>query len=182
MQEYVEEDWQHALSDLNSVLCSKYLAGHSKCNSIWLQRKEMKKKKGTKTKKVKDKFKRIDRDKYMYLAGHSKCNSIWLQRQNIRKNDIINKIQRKRKGQRQRQIQKKRQGKYHLIEEGKSFIFQMFGRCIFYTFLSEQLPEKAVLGNWRKRSSIHWPHTLLAIFRNWKKLCLPKHTRTFDPI
>ena len=46
----------------------------------------------------------------------------------------MNKIQRKRKGQRRRQIQKKRQNKYYLIEEVKSFIFQTFGRCIFYTF------------------------------------------------
>ena len=151
MQEYVEEDWQHALSDLNSVLCSKYLAGHSKCNSIWLQRKEMKKKKGTNTKKVKDKFKRIDRDKYMYLAGHSKCNSIWLQNKNIKRNDNINKIQRKRKGQRRRQIHKKRQKKYHLIEEVKSSIFETFGRCIFYTFFKWTAARKGCFGQLKKK-------------------------------
>jgi len=32
--EMVEDDWQHALSDLMSVLCDKYLAGHPKCDSI----------------------------------------------------------------------------------------------------------------------------------------------------
>ena len=42
----------------------------------------------------------------------------------------MNKIQRKRKGQRRRQKDRK----YDLIEEVKSFIFQTFGRCIFYTF------------------------------------------------
>ena len=48
-----------------------FLAGNSKCNSIWLQKKrkkEIKKKKEIKIKKVKDKFKR--KYKYMYYSGH----------------------------------------------------------------------------------------------------------------
>ena len=63
------------------------------------------------------------------------------------KNDNMNKIQRKRKGQRRRQIQKKRQKKYHLIEEVRSFFSKRLVVVYSIHFLSEQLPEKAVLGN-----------------------------------
>ena len=66
------------------------------------------------------------------------------------------------------------------VQKIKVFYFKCLVIVYFIHFLSEQLPEKAVLGNWRKRSPIHWPHTLLAIGIG-KNLCL-QHTSTFDPI